>query len=430
VKYRVTVAELAAGGDGVAICTHQGERRAVFVPGVLVGEDVEIEADFTTRPARARVLDVVSPSPDRRTAPCPHTDRCGGCNWMHMTPDAQMRGHAAIVTSSLPAAFSRALVRSHPAEAAFGYRTRARMHAICKHGKTVVGTYGRRTREPVEIDTCIIHDPILEPVRRTLGHWLAGSRGEGEVQLSLGSIAEGRRAVIDLRFHGELAPEVFARLERAVLSGEIAGARVFNGEVKVPATIGDPTPWIVGPDGESLRVAPGGFSQATELGNVLLARRAADLAIELTPNRDATVLELYAGAGNLTVLLARERRVVAVESDRDACAAARRNLEARGLAAKVVEADAATYAIPSGTKLLVLDPPRTGAKDVVHALLRKPVAAVVYVSCDPKTLGRDLAILAGGGYELRVLETFEMFPQTSHVETIAALVRTSKSMKR
>ena len=145
------------------------------------------------------------------------------------------------------------------------------------------------------------------------------------------------------------------------------------------------------------------------------------------PTEKKTLVELYAGSGNLTVLLARALeartdsvRLVAVETMEPACAAARENLARRGLSARVVHANADSYALPEGTRVVVLDPPRTGARAVCEALAQSKVHGVVMVSCDPSTLGRDLATLAPR-YDLVRLSTFEMFPETSHVETLAVL---------
>jgi 23S rRNA (uracil1939-C5)-methyltransferase len=112
-----------------------------------------------------------------------------------------------------------------------------------------------------------------------------------------------------------------------------------------------------------------------------------------------------------------------VESDAASCEAARANLAARGHDGRVTEADAASWAIPNGTSVVVLDPPRTGARAVCERLVTSKVERVVYVSCDPQTLGRDLGILCGGPWEVRAVEVFEMFPHTSHVETVVALDR-------
>jgi 23S rRNA (uracil1939-C5)-methyltransferase len=250
---------------------------------------------------------------------------------------------------------------------------------------------------------------------------LVGARGKGEAVLSLGR----RSPVIDLRWSGEPLPsQVYARFEAAVHEGSLAGARVFDGAVTRPAVIGDPTPWIIGADGAPLRLAPGGFSQASETMNRGLVTRIAELAGELA-GEGSKILELYSGAGNLTVALARKHQVVAVESDNIACEAARANLAERNLTARIVEADAATELQRMrrlDAKLVVLDPPRTGAKDVTRMLGERRPPAVIYVSCDPPTLARDVKALGLLGYSIHTLETFEMFPQTSHVECVVGLV--------
>lgn len=412
-----TVTELAPGGEGVAIAEVDGERRAVFVPGVAPGERIRVEADFSRRPARGRLLAVLEPSASRITPPCPHHGACGGCDAMHLDADAQRRAHAHVVEKILPKPFAGVSVVAHAAPKTERYRVRARFHVEAKRGGVVAGFLGRRSRELVRVSTCLVLDPVVDGARAQVEELLAGASGRGEANVAIG---EGRLPVVDLRWSGDLPAETFARTERAIAQRAIAGARIFAGDVRVPAVIGDPTPVIAGADGEPLRLAPGGFSQASEEGNVLLASRVRELA-RSAPS--GPCLELYAGAGNLTVLLARDREVVAVEADREACAAARANLAARGLRAKIVEADAAETILPRNVKLVVLDPPRTGARRVAERLAESRVPSVVYVSCDPPTLGRDLATLAQGGYELSSIETFEMFPQTSHVETIAALRR-------
>jgi 23S rRNA (uracil1939-C5)-methyltransferase len=420
-----TITELAPGGEGVAIADIGGERRAIFVPGVAPSERVRIEADLDHRPARGRLLKVIEASDARVDPPCRHVEACGGCDWMHLAPSAQSIEHARIVTRLLPPSFAAVVPKMHPATTTSGYRTRARVHIEATHKGVVVGMFGKRTRTPAPVDTCLVLDPVLDRARAGLTAVLEGAHGKGEAQLSLGTPSPDRRAVIDLRWSGDLPGSVFARLERAVEEGTIAGARVFAGAVRLPATIGDPTPWITGADGVPLRLAPGGFSQASEEANALLASRVLALADEKLPKAD--VVELYAGAGNLTVLLAKDRKVIAVESDRDACDAMRANLVARRFEAKVVCADATTYALPPKTKLIVLDPPRTGARAVAAALAARPQDGVVlYVSCDPPTLARDLAILEKGGFHLEALELFEMFPQTSHIETLALAVRSKK----
>ena len=139
---------------------------------------------------------------------------------------------------------------------------------------------------------------------------------------------------------------------------------------------------------------------------------------------DRSLVELYAGAGNLTVRLARSARTVtAVESDRDAVEALRANLAARGLANVKVHEEAVEARVkPWKADVVVLDPPRSGAKEACALLTSSPVRRVVYVSCDPESLGRDLLTLSAK-YSLARLTAFEMFPQTALVEVVATLAR-------
>ena len=413
-----SIRELLANGDGLAVADVSGERRAIFVPGVLRGERVRVEVDFRSRPARGTVLSILEASTHRVPPACPYVERCGGCDWMHIHPDERLAEHARIVSKLLGAPVDR----SWAAPYELRYRTRARVHVESKRGSIIVGMFGRRSHTPVLVPSCVVLAPPLDRLRAALPAWLEGARGRGEARLALGADAEPRRAVFDLQWTGDpLPPGVFGRLERAIANGELAGARIFSGDVRVPAAIGDPTPFVRGGDDAPLRLAPGGFSQATEEGNVVLARRVAELARALRPG---PCVELYAGAGNLTVLLARDREVLAVESDAAACKAARDNLRERTLAARVVEHDAATFTIPKATRLVVLDPPREGARAVALGLAARAgrkAPTVLYVACDPPTLARDVATMTNAGYVLRTVETFEMFPQTSHVETIVVL---------
>lgn len=427
VELEATIDELAPGGDGVAVVEVEGERRAVFVPGVVTGDRVRVAVDLSRRPARGTVRELLSKGEGRVEPRCPWAARCGGCDWMHASQATQLRAHEAHLRHALPTAWREAPIAIHAATNGFGYRTRARLHARASGGRAIVGMNEARTREPVEVDTCVVLHPALEGARARVAGLLEGAHGRGEVQIALAEPGSSpRRAVIELQWSGALAPRCFAQIEAAVKDGWLAGARITAGEARLPAKIGDPTPWLEAGDGAPLQLAPGGFGQASDEGNVRLARRVAEIAREACAGKaDARVVELYAGAGNFTVMLAPlTANVVAIESSREACTAARVNLAARGLGsrAKVVEADAASFAIPAQTHLVVLDPPRTGAREICARLATSSAKNVVYVSCDPQTLARDLALLVPA-FKPRTIELFELFPQTSHVESVVHLTR-------
>ena len=423
IRLEVSIAELAPGGSGVAIAEIGGERRAIFVRGVVAGDRVKVDVDTTRRPARGRVIELVASGADRVVAACAHTGRCGGCDWMQVSPEGQRHAHDAHVRAALPEAWREMPLAWHAAPKRLGARARARVHVRASGGRAIVGMNEAGSDEPVEVDTCVVLDPALDRARAELEPLLSGAHGRGDAQIALGI---GSLPVLDLRWDGGLPPTFFGRMEQAIAEGRWAGARVLQGKAIKPATIGDPTPWMRGADGAPLRLAPGGFAQSSEDANAVLAERVAALVQETSASR---VVELFAGAGNFTILLARSTaggaapEVIAVEADRAACDAARKNLAARGLTARVVEADAATFVPPARTQLVLLDPPRTGARAVAEALATTPVRYVVYVSCDPQTLARDLTILAGARYRPRAVELVEMFPGTSHIETVVALER-------
>jgi len=411
----VTITEVAPGGDGVAHVEHDGEKRAVFVARAAEGDRLRVRTDFEGRPARGEIVEILEAGPERRAPPCRFAARCGGCDFMHLSLQAQAQLHLAHVKRVLPVPFREVPLRYHAAPRAERYRARARFHVAGSGGRARVGFFAPRSRDLVEVDPCLILDPALDEARGTLGALLSGAAGEGEALIALG---EGRKPVLELRWSRDLAAACYARLDAAVTAGAWAGARVFGGAVSRPAVMGDPTPIIDGPDGAPLRLGIGGFAQAHELLNRELATCVAALVPE-----GQRVVELYAGAGNLTVLLAQKAaQLTAVEDDSGACDAARENLRARGLRAKVSQADANTHAIGDAAQAVVLDPPRTGARAACGAIVKSKARRVVYVSCDPPTLGRDLEILSER-FQLVSVDLFEMFPHTSHIEAVALLER-------
>jgi 23S rRNA (uracil1939-C5)-methyltransferase len=368
---------------------------------------------------------VIEPSADRVAPPCPHVEACGGCDFMHLSAAAQQHAHAEIVRAAIAHAVPGVAlpeVRVHGAPAELAYRTRARLFLKAeRRGAVRVGYRAAGSHDLARIDACLVLDPAIAPLLGELGEIFAGASGDGDAQLARG---RGGLPVAAITWRGELAPSTWAALDAKVARGAWAGARVLLHGAGQPATFGDPRPVIEGADGAPLVIAPGGFAQPSDAGAALLARRADELARLESKPRPRHVVELFAGSGTLSVLLAKDASFTAVEIDEPACAAARENLAARALAGKVVPKDADAFAIPPNTSIVVLDPPRTGAAGAAKAIAASSARVVVYVACDPPTLARDLAILtAGKKLAITHVETFELFPQTSHVETIVRLER-------
>jgi 23S rRNA (uracil1939-C5)-methyltransferase len=319
----------------------------------------------------------------------------------------------------------------HEAEVRLRARTHARLAVEAHGGPAMVAFHGLRSAKLVPAEHCLALAPALEAARLRFGELLRGSRGSGQLVLSLGRVAHGeaRRAVAHLRFRGELRRDAYTRLEQEVApSGVLQGAAVFEEGALRPALVGDTTTELLGFDDAPLAMPLGGFQQASERGNQTLARHVGALARAFAEkHREAPkfpVVELYAGSGNLSVALApHARALVTVESAADATALAQGNLQRRGLKAKLVTGDAGAFAWDKGTRLLVLDPPREGAPTVAKRLGEVPVPYVIYVACDPVALARDAATLHRAGYAATRLDQFELFPETSHAETVAVFTR-------
>ncbi len=411
-----TVEALAAGGAGIV----RAGGRVSLVPGVAPGDRVEVELASGAR-AMPRLLRVVSPGPDRVEPACEIAGTCGGCDWMHLAVAAQEVAHASIVREVLAHAVTpHALpeVRVHAAPRPLGYRSRVRLHAEADRRGVRLGYHAARSRQIVEPAACVVLEDGLLDVARAVARALEGARGSGEIACAFGA----RGGVADVAWAGELPAAFWARLEDAVDGGALSGARVTLKGAGRPATFGDPSPAQRGADGLPLILPPGGFGQPSAEGAALLSSRVRELA--RAEGRE--VLELFAGSGTLTVELARDAaRVATVEIDAAAVRCAQQNLAARGLDAKVRASvgDAEATPIPKRAEIVVLDPPRTGAPGAAGRIAAARPKRVVYVSCDPPTLARDTRVLAQAGFAVVALETIELFPQTSHVETVAVFER-------
>ncbi|WP_437956433.1 class I SAM-dependent RNA methyltransferase [Sorangium sp. So ce119] len=440
-RAQLRIDALAAGGAGVGRIA--GE--VVFVPATAPGDLVEVELDRSARPARGRLLRVVEPSADRVAPPCRFADTCGGCDWMHVRLEAQQAAHEQILRQAIARATSLAEadlppIQVHPAPLPLGYRSRARLFARAERGEVRVGYRAPRTHAVVAVDRCLVLGDAIAPLSGELPGVLRGAVGEGDVLISHG--ASGR-PVVEIQWRGQLPPAAWKQLDERTARGAWAGARVTLDGAREAASFGDPRTTILGADGVPLLLPPGGFGQPSEEGAAVLARRAAELA-HLDSTRPPHLVELFAGSGTLSVLLARGAprsaavagpvdsaapsasglaSFTAVELSPEAVACLRQNLAARGLAGKVIEADADQQPLPARADVVVLDPPRSGAPGAARAIAASGARVVVYVSCDPATLARDLGVILRGGFEITDIEAVELFPQTSHIESIVRLSR-------
>ena len=410
----MVIEKIVAGGAGLA----RTDDGAVLVPRTAPGERVAVEIERGGSPKRARVLAVLAASPDRVEADCAIVDSCGGCALLHLSPAAQRSAREAIVREALPPTLRTTAIEHHDATPPRG-RTRVRWHAKgLGRGRLLLGYRAAGSHAIVDLARCPAIDLRLEQALQDARAILAGAEGQGDVSAAIG--ARGI-AALAIEWTGSLPARAFAESEARVSSSRLAGVAIAIEGAKTPAIIGDARAISIAIDGAPLFTPPFGFAQASEVGDAALVR----LVLARAAAAGKKVLELFSGSGNFTVALAREASsVTSIESVEPAVRAARANVEARALGnVKLSVGDADAIAPPAGYDLVVLDPPRAGAKGACAAIAKKPSSRVVYVSCDPATLGRDLATLTASSLRVASLDAVDLFPGTSHVEVVATLVR-------
>jgi 23S rRNA (uracil1939-C5)-methyltransferase len=389
---RLPLSLVSWGRLGEAIAHYQD--REVFVFGGIPGERVIAEVLRVHRKyIAARVVQLLEASTDRVEPPCPYYGECTGCQWQHLVYDAQLAAKHAKVIDALErvGGFSSPNVMPVlPSSKQYGYRNHARF-TVGAEG--ALGFVNRETRWFVRVDNCML---MHEGINRLLAQ-LQGKCGE--------------------------------TTQLAIRAGEETRDYLVQPPLKSPA-VTVPTGqkhYVESVDGHSFRVASPSFfqvnvHQATQLAQAV--RRALGL------KGPELLLDAYTGVGTFAVLLAPYvRKVIAVEESTAAVADARENAQGLDNVEFVLgKTEEVLAQLEENPDIVVLDPPRAGCQpEALRSLIRLAPARVVYVSCDPETLARDLKLLCDGNFTLGRVEPLDMFPQTHHVECVAVLTHSQTS---
>ncbi|MEO6599889.1 MAG: class I SAM-dependent RNA methyltransferase [Polyangiaceae bacterium] len=407
--------KLVPGGAGfLRLANGQG----AFVPGALPGERVHVQqAEDHGGYVQAKRWSLLQASPNRVSPACPVQSRCGGCDLMVLSYPAQVQAKLGILLDALTRTgrFETLPELSFVAsDSPLGYRSRIRLHI--DGGR--LGFFAPHSRELIEIPGCLVADPDLEVALRTLRELVQPHAGE----LSLFSELELRVAPAGPRLSLRLIPmsrrlEGGARLIRA-LEGYF---QVSIAERAAGAALDQRFPL---PGGIELRAPGSAFTQVNWPVNQRLVQALLDGATERAV---VSFCDLYCGAGNFSLpLFARGLGGVGIEASKFAIAAAKRAASEQQLSsARFIAGDVreALAKLPRGEQfdLVVLDPPRTGAREILPELIRRAPPYIAYCACDPVTLARDLRVLCDAGYVLEQVRGFDMFPQTHHFETLVWL---------
>lgn len=378
----VTIEKMAIGGSGIA--RHGG--LVVFVPDSAPGDKLRVK--ITTKKksfAEAQILEILNSGPSRRQPPCPIADRCGGCNWQHLIETEQQNQKQLFVKETLAKFLPGRTLQFlpiKPSPLSFRYRNRIQP----KYHQGQLGFFSRRSHEVIATNDCLITEEKLTASFETI------------------------KETLDQKF---LHKNETQRLE------------IYLDQNETPQ-------WaLLGEEREGI-----GFAQVNRFQNEDLIKTVLNWAEDMTYER---LFDLYAGGGNFTFPLAnhfKAQNIIAAELDPRLVQKAQEKIQSTNSLQKRVRfytSDVALFLKRTELKakdLVVLDPPRSGADAfVMKTLAHSPVQKILYISCHPVSLARDLKYFfeaqeqnsSSKKLTLKRIQCFEMFPQTDHVETIAEL---------
>lgn len=439
--YEAEIVDYTAEGQGIA----KIEGCAVFIPNAIFCERVKVRIEKAQKTwAAGKIVEILEKSPHRVNRECPVAKLCGGCDFWHMDYEEETRLKAERVRTCLNRIGGENLEQLPilAAPTCRGYRNKAQYPVSSHKGRAYAGFFKAGTHSVVENDRCLILPDEMDQVK----------------DFVISHMNRFRIPAYDETAHTGLVRHIYVR--RGVVSGQVLVCLVVNGRKmphaqelvealkKVPGfttlvlsvntkkgntILGDEFITLYGPGtiedtlcGLTFRLSPRSFYQV----NHHQAQRLYQAAIEQAGiTKEDTVLDLYCGVGTITLAMAEAAgKVIGVEVIPQAVEDAKENAKRNGIEnAEFFCGDAGTAALELEAKgiradVVVVDPPRKGLNaDTIEALSRFAPRRIVYVSCDPATLARDVALLKDRGYTLKNAMAADLFPRCAHVETIVCL---------
>ena len=427
--FTAEVESLNHDGRGVA----HVDGKATFIDGALPGEVVSfLYVAQRKRYDEGRLVETVSPSPDRVEPRCPHFGLCGGCSLQHLAPQAQIRAKQQQLLDALEhiGKVAPEAVLSPLTADAWGYRRKARLGAkyVEKKSAMLVGFREKRSSFLAQLNRCeVLHAAVgtrIEALRALLAGMAAFKRIP-QVEVAIGDDV----VALVVRHLDELSE---ADRQHLTAFGQVHDIHIYL-QPKGPDSVNLLWPqqsqlsYRLDEFDVELAFLPTDFTQV----NASINRKMVSLALQLLDlQAEDRVLDLFCGLGNFTLPLARRaKHVVAVEGDAALVERGRLNAARNGIdnvAFHAADLSREPREFPwygGGFDKVLLDPPRSGAHEVVQNIGAFGAARIVYVSCNPATLARDAQVLVERGYRLKSAGVMDMFPHTTHVESIAVFER-------
>ena len=447
----VDVTDLAFGGEGVG----RADGYVVFVPGGVPGDRVAVRLqEVRPRFARGAIETVETPSAYRVPPPCPYFGRCGGCRLQHVSYEAQLKFKTRQVADCLARLGGLGPAQSIPlspiigAPEVYGYRNKMEFTFAEVDGQPVVGLHEAERYDAIlDVERCLLQSDSLNAV---LGEVRAFVRERGWSVYRQGG-AEGFLRFLMLR-EGQATGECMVNVVTA--SPDVAGARALADRLR--ARCPQVTSVVLNVNPKKAAVAVG-VEEHPIAGDDTIKERLGDLAFSISANSffqtntrqaerlfgivteyaalsgEETVFDLYSGTGAISLILARRaRHVYGIELVPAAIEDATRNARANGIVNCTFLPGEVRHVLPDLMRqgiradVVVADPPRAGFHPkALRTLVALGATRIVYVSCNPATLARDLQTLVAGGYRPTVVQPVDMFPHTPHIEVVVRLERSA-----
>jgi 23S rRNA (uracil1939-C5)-methyltransferase len=443
--YVVEIVSLGFEGEGVG----KIDNFTVFVQGALKGETVKIKIVKVAKSfAHGKLIEVIKPSEHRVEPKCGIYKRCGGCQLQHLSYEAQLDFKTQRVKEVMERIGKLDGVVIHPTlgmKDPFRYRNKVQLPVGMANGKVQIGFYAPRSHDIIDMDTCLIQHEIADKVIELTRNWITMYNIEPYDEITDSGLI--RHIMIRKGFNtGEVMVVIVTKEEKLPNSKEFIDMMLKNIEgiksiiqninsKKTNVVLGEKNVTLWGENkiadyiGEfKYNISPLSFFQVNPVQTEVLYKKALEYA-NLTGSE--TVFDAYCGAGTISLFLSRNaKKVYGVEIVPQAIEDAKINaIENKvdntefivGEAEKIIP-----ELIAKGIKaeVVVVDPPRKGCeKSLLEAISKMQPKRIVYVSCDPATLARDLGILKELGYETVEIQPVDMFPQTAHVETVVLIER-------
>ena len=445
--YEAVVTDYTAEGEGVA----RIEGCAVFLPNAIAGEMYRVRIEKVGKTwAAGKIVEILEKSPHRVNRECPVAKLCGGCDFWHMDYEEETRLKAERVRQCLNRIGGESLenVPILAAPTCYGYRNKAQYPVSSHKNRVFAGFFKAGTHQVIENENCLILPPETDRVKKIVidyvNHYRITAYDETTGKGLLRHIYVRRGAVsgevlVCLVVNGRKLPHIEDLIERLQTVPGFT-CLVLSVNTKAGNTVlGKEFITLYGPGyiedtlcGLKFRLSARSFYQV----NHQQAQRLYEAAIaqaEIT--KEDLVLDLYCGVGTITLAMAKAAgKVIGVEVVEQAVEDARENARRNGIEnAEFFCGDAGKAALELENQgirpdVIVVDPPRKGLNaDTIEALHRMSPRRIVYVSCDPATLARDVALLKERGYVLKNTQAADLFPRCSHVESIVCLIKEGKN---